>query len=46
MLVISVSSGSGIGKMWSTAAYILKVTTTGVADRPDVWSEEKKKNQG
>lgn len=37
---------SGIGKMWSNPAYILKVTTVGVDNRPDVKSEEKRKIKG
>lgn len=43
---LSQFSSSGIGKMWSNLAYILKVTTIGVADRPDIWSEEKRKIKG
>lgn len=40
---LSQIGSSEVGQMQLNPNYILKMTTIGVADRPDVWSEEKRK---
>lgn len=42
---LSKDNSSGVDKKRSNSGYILKMTTTGFAERQDAWSKEKRKTR-